>query len=106
MSMMFSSKSSVPLPPGPAPFREAAWRVVLRGLMTAILPLGNAIPAERLRRASLADGRPAAGQAASRPGSAGREAAVHEDDLPGHVVAGRAGQEHRGALEVGRLAVA
>src|SRR5215831_13299593 len=39
-------------------------------------------------------------------GSGGGEAAVHEDDLPGHVVAGPAGQEHRDALEVPGLAVA
>src|SRR6266540_2092196 len=38
--------------------------------------------------------------------SGGREATIHEDDLPGHVVRCRAGEEDRHPPEVGNLAVA
>src|ERR1700728_2360936 len=101
MSTMFSSKSSggpggPPGEPGgrPAPPARPVWRVVVRGLMTAILPprTRNRVQ-DRPRRAP-----PAV--------SGGGEAAVDADDLAGHVVAGLAGQEHRDAFEVGRQAVA
>src|SRR5215469_8154539 len=98
MSTMFSSNSassSTPFPPAPRPRPPPGeLDVVVRLAMTAIVP-------------SLAAWCAPTRHGHGHGGRSGhREAAVDPDDLPGDVVAGPAGQEHRGPGEVTRKPVA